>query len=49
MADYLIHHPLVQVYLLMVGALVVALIRDRIRHPADGEDDDGPSEGPLRR
>jgi hypothetical protein len=33
MGYYLLEHPLVQLYLLYVGALSIAFIWDRLRHP----------------
>jgi hypothetical protein len=36
----LIHNPFVQVYLVVVGGLAVAVITDRLRHPAPARDDD---------
>src|SRR5262245_36107635 len=39
MGDYLLHHPLVQFYLLIVGVLLFAFIWDRVVPPPPLEDD----------
>jgi hypothetical protein len=39
MGQYLIQHPFVQSYLVIVAAMAVAVFWDRLRHPPASEDD----------
>jgi hypothetical protein len=45
MVNILLHHPVVHIYLLLVGVLSIAVIWDRLRHPRPPERTPRPGDG----